>query len=451
MRSATPHPARPLAALIDDGALSAYQILIITLCGLITLLDGFDTQAIGFVAPAIATALNLPIAAFGPIFAAGLLGGLFGALAFGRLADRFGRKTTLVATVGVFAVGSLWTIEAHSAMHLFVCRLVTGLGLGGAMPSTIAMTAEYAPRRLRATLVTAMFCGFPLGAVIGAAAASRLLPSSGWQVVFVIGGLLPLPLLPVMIFAMPESIRWLAARGRSAAIGRILAHMNRLEAWDGRAQLDAAPVAARASVARLFAPGLGGGTLLLWATFFLSLLLVYLLVSWIPTIAQQTGRGVTAGMLAAAALNFGGIAGSVCFGRLIDRFGPFGVVGAAYVGGALVVLVLGLGTELAASIYWFAGSVGFFCVGAQLCVVAIASGHYPLQLRATGVGWAMGVGRIGAIAGPLIGGLLIATPGRASLFAVLAALSFACGVTVFVMAATGRRHPQHERRDILSE
>jgi AAHS family 4-hydroxybenzoate transporter-like MFS transporter len=440
MRSATLYPPRPLSALIDDGALSAYQILVIALCGLITLLDGFDTQAIGFVASAIATVLHLPITAFGPIFAAGLLGGLFGALGFGRVSDRFGRKTTLVITIGVFAIGSLLTIEARSVMQLIACRLVTGLGLGGAIPSTIAMTAEYAPRRMRATLVTAMFCGFPLGAVVGAAAIARLLPSSGWQVVFIVGGLLPLPLLPVVIFAMPESVQWLAARGRGAAIGRILAHMNRLEDWDGRTQLAPASADPRTGVARLFGPRLAGGTLLLWAAFFLSLLLVYLLVSWIPTIAQQTGRGLTVGTLAAAALNFGGIAGSVCFGRLIDRLGPFSVIGLAYVGGALMVLALGLGTDLAASIYWFAGLVGFFCVGAQLCVVAIASDHYPLELRATGVGWAMGVGRVGAITGPLVGALLIATPGRTPLFVVLAAISCACGLIVFAMGVTDRRH-----------
>jgi AAHS family 4-hydroxybenzoate transporter-like MFS transporter len=428
---------RTLSSLIDDEKLSSYQVAIISLCALIAMLDGFDTQAIGFVAPAIAFTLHLPLATFGPIFAAGLLGGLIGALGFGLMADRFGRRVTLLATMLVFAVGSLLTIRSSSALELMMYRFVTGLGLGGAMPSIISMTAEYAPRRLRATLVTAMFCGFPLGAVVGAVVSTRLLPWYGWKVVFVAGGFLPLLLLPLVIFAMPESIRWLAAHHRIAAIGRVLSRMNRASSWDGKAHIeDSAPH--RSNVAGLFAAGRGGGTILLWITFFLSLLLVYLLVSWIPTIAQQTGRGTGVGTLAAAALNLGGIVGSMCFGRLIDRFGSFVVVSLAYVSGALTVIAIGLGTDLAASIYWFAALAGFFCIGAQLCVVAIASGYYPIELRATGVGWSMGIGRVGAIAGPLVGGLLIrGTAEHDLLFVVLAVTSLVSGLTVLALGKVG--------------
>jgi AAHS family 4-hydroxybenzoate transporter-like MFS transporter len=214
--------------------------------------------------------------------------------------------------------------------------------------------------------------------------------------------------------------------------------MARVDLWDGRTHFDES-TPNRSNVTGLFAAGRAAGTVLLWITFFLSLLLVYLLVSWMPTLAQQTGREAGAGTLAAAALNLGGILGSVCFGRLIDRFGPFSVVGLAYVLGSAIVVALGVGTQLSSAIYWFAALVGFFCIGAQLCVVAIASSFYPVALRGTGVGWSMGIGRIGAVAGPLVGGWMIGGPAdHHMLFSVLALTSLAAGLMVLVMGRVSR-------------
>src|SRR5882757_9052042 len=232
---------RSLTSLIDAEPVSSYQTVIIALCAMIAMLDGFDTQAVAFVAPLLAVAFKASVGVFGSVFASGLLGGLLGALVFGLVADRFGRKATLIVTVGLFAVSSLLTIRAGSVLQLLVYRFVTGIGLGGAMPSIIAMTAEYAPRRLRATLVTAMFCGFPLGAVIGAIASTRLLPIYGWQAVFLTGGVLPLLLLPLVILALPESIRWLAARNRQDAISRVLTRMRRRGLWNGRTTVEDEP------------------------------------------------------------------------------------------------------------------------------------------------------------------------------------------------------------------
>jgi MFS transporter, AAHS family, 4-hydroxybenzoate transporter len=451
----SPQALSPVATLIDDQPLSGYQVLIIGICGLIAMLDGFDTQAIGFVAPAIAASLKMHIESFGPVFASGLFGGLLGALLFGRVADRFGRKPTILTTLGVIACGTLLTVESQSAIQLLAVRFLTGLGLGGALPSIIAICAEYAPHRLRSTLVTAMFCGFPLGAVVGGAAAARLLLSHDWHVLFIVGGAAPVLLFPVVWLALPESIRWLAVHHRNAAIGRVLARMHRREHWDGRTGVgsDSALVSAAAggdgrsgTVARLFESGRHAGTLLLWLTFFLSLLLVYLLVSWIPTLAQQGGRGAGSGAFAAAVLNLGGIAGSAGAARLSDRFGPYTVVSASYFTGAALVLAIGLGTPFAAGIYWFAATAGLFCIGAQLCVVALASEFYPVELRATGVGWAVGVGRIGAITGPLVGSLLIgAQSTHFALFAALAAISAAAGAAILTMGhwAAAAEIPDH--------
>jgi AAHS family 4-hydroxybenzoate transporter-like MFS transporter len=170
---------RTLSSLIDDERISTYQLGVIALCALIAMLDGFDTQAIAFTAPAIAVALNIPVATFGPVFAIGLLGGMLGAFGFGLVADRSGRKFSLIVAMIVFALGSLLTARANSAHELMLFRFITGLGLGGAIPSIISMTAEFAPRRLRATLVTTMFCGFPLGAIVGALASAHLVLTGG--------------------------------------------------------------------------------------------------------------------------------------------------------------------------------------------------------------------------------------------------------------------------------
>jgi MFS transporter, AAHS family, 4-hydroxybenzoate transporter len=425
---------RTLSSLIDDEVISPFQISIIVLCALIAMLDGFDTQAIALVASSITSEWHLPIASFGPIFAVGLLGSLFGALGFGMMADRLGRKVTVIVSVSVFALGSLLTTWSSSAFELAALRLLTGLGLGGAMPSIISMTSEYSPQRLRATLVTAMFCGFPLGAVIGAIGSTKLVPMFGWRSIFVMGGCLPVALLPFLIFAMPESIGWLAARNRTAEIMKVLKRLNRSHSWDGSSYVDEAVPPHKNSVAALFAAGRGGGTILLWVASSMSLLLAYLLVSWIPTIAQQTGRGPNVGMLAAAVLNVSGIVGGLFIGRLSDRFGALSVVSAAYVGGGCLVLIVGLATQLRESIYWIAGMAGFFCIGAQLCVLAIASAYYPLDLRATGVGSAVGIGRLGAITGPLVGSLLIRSANsHGLLFIVVAVTSFIAGVSIFGM------------------
>jgi MFS transporter, AAHS family, 4-hydroxybenzoate transporter len=435
---------RTLSSLIDDEGLSSFQILIIVLCAMIAMLDGFDTQAIAFVATAITSEWHLPIASFGPIFAIGLVGSLFGAFGFGMMADRLGRKTTLVVSVSVFAVGSLLTGWSSSVFELAALRLLTGLGLGGAMPSIISMTAEYSPRRLRATLVTAGFCGFPLGAVIGAIGSTKLVPMFGWRSIFVVGGCLPIALLPLLIFALPESIRWLAARNRTAEITKVLKRANRSHLWNGSSHIDETAPSQKNNVAALFAAGRGGGTILLWLASFMSLLLTYLLVSWVPTIAQQTGVGPNVGMLAAAVLNVGGILGGLLIARWSDRFGEFRVVSSAYIGGGCLVLIVGLATPLNQTIYWIAGMAGFFCIGAQLCVLAIASGYYPLDLRATGVGSTMGVGRVGAIVGPLVGSLLIQSAGSHSLlFIVVAVTSLIAGGAIFGMGQgrSSRAHP----------
>jgi AAHS family 4-hydroxybenzoate transporter-like MFS transporter len=216
---ATALPPVDVSEFIDRSRISPFQITLMAICGLVAMLDGFDAQLIGYVVPAIARSWGIQGPAIGAsfkfVFASGLVGLTIGALAGGPLADRFGRKTVMLGSVAVFGAFTLASVLASDVPSLIVLRFLTGLGLGGSMPNTIALTAEYAPRHLRSTLITTMFTGFPIGNVIAGVVSVPVIESFGWQGVFYCGGLAPLVLLPFALLVLPESVRFLVAR-RSA-------------------------------------------------------------------------------------------------------------------------------------------------------------------------------------------------------------------------------------------
>src|SRR3954467_3211056 len=216
-----------VAEFIDRQPVGGFQIKLLATCAAVLFLDGFDTQAIGYVAPALAKEWGLTKAALGPVFSAGLFGLMIGALMFGPLADRIGRKKIILFSTLAFGIGTLATAFVQDVNTLLVIRFLTGLGLGGAMPNTIAMTSEFNPQRRRATMVMIMFCGFSLGAALGGLLAAALIPQFGWRSVFVVGGAAPLLLVPVLVLKLPESVRFLALTGRAnARVGELLGLIN---------------------------------------------------------------------------------------------------------------------------------------------------------------------------------------------------------------------------------
>lgn len=401
---------RERAAELLDGSGRAWQLVVI-LCGLVALFDGFDTQAIALVAPDIGHRWGIITANFGPIFGAGLLGGLIGAILLGNVADRIGRKVTLLLAVGLFGSVTCLTVFAQGFSQLLLFRLVTGLGLGGALPSMIAMAAESAPARLRTTVVATMFCGFPVGAILAGVAAAILVPTYGWKSLFIVGGVPPLVLLVLLARYLPGS----RTGPRTVAVPVIpLAKSTR----SGR------PVP---RVVRLFSDGLATRTLLLWAAFFCSLLLSYFLVNWIPLLARQSGVDPRAAVLGVAALNAGGVVGCILIGRLADRFGRTKVISCSFLAGAAVALV-GRGGSSATWLLSLAAIAGFFSIGAQMATVAVGATLYDMAVRGTGVGWSMGIGRIGALLGPVIGGVLLSA-------GIAPPLLFICAGVVSALAA----------------
>ena len=422
-----------IARELDSLPLGAFQICIITLCGLVVMIDGYHTQVIAFLAPAIAQGWGVHGAQFGPVFGAGLLGGMLGAMAFGAAADRFGRKPGLLISILIFGVASIATTLAHSMPELMAYRFVTGFGLGGAMPSAIALTAEYSPLRSRSTLITAMFCGFPLGAAIGGIITAPLVAATGWRSVFLLGGVIPLILLPFVLWLVPESLNFLLMAGRTSKANRIMSRLHLTARAEIVKQASAAETVRYSIRESLFGENRLPGTILLWVVGFLSLGLTFFLINWIPIVSRQAGVGVKGAVIGAALLNLGSIFGCALLGHFIDRFGPYRVIAAAYVIGTIAICAIGYSAS-ATTLGLTAFIAGFFSLGAQMSCVALTATFYKHEFRATGVGWSMGFSRLGAIVAPVTGGMLVGIGLNAKQFFMFsAALSLLAAICIFLM------------------
>ena len=427
----------PLAKILDDAALGSFQISVMAICFSIAALDGFDTQSIAFVAPALLHEWEIPPSAFGPLFGIGLLGTLVGSVALGSAADRFGRKPLILLSTAVFGAMSLACATADSIETLGLYRFVAGLGLGGAIPNIIAMISEYAPKRVRATAIVAAFCGFPLGAVIGGIVSSRMIPALGWQSVFILGGVLPLLVLFIAAVWLPESIQHLAARGgRTEQIRRILSRIGASDSSSYSTEPDAGPIQTMQPVRSLFLHGRARWTFLLWFLTFVTLLLGYFLVSWTPLVLVDAGVPQQQAILGVVALNLGGIIGAILMGRIADKRSPFGVL--AFFLGIGSLLIAAVGYMIQSSVPVLLGLIlvtGFCIFGAQLNLTQISARYYPLYMRGTGIGWSMGLGRVGSILGPIIGGGLVAIGlARGQLFYVAAIPALVACLTVIAMS-----------------
>jgi AAHS family 4-hydroxybenzoate transporter-like MFS transporter len=405
--------ALTISEIIDQRPLSRFQISTIALCGLVLILDGFDTQCIGFLAPSIADTLRIPLRAFGPVFAAGLFGLMIAAMTAGPLADRWGRKWPVVLSTLTFATFALLTARATSFDQLVIFRFLTGLGLGGAMPNVVAVTSEYAPKRLLPVLVSMIFCGMPLGALLGGLVSSVMVPRWGWQSVFYVGGILPLAVALILIKVLPESARFLTIRGTDPQkIARIMARISP-ELADVRLDYSSSPEDRRKGmpVKYLFTEGRAMGTILLWVPYFMNLLILYFIVSWLPALLREAGMPVSAGIIAVSLFSLGGILASLAQGRLMNRWGAMTVLVAEF---ALCTLFIGSLAFLAS--FPLKMTVTFllgYCVqGAQAGLNALAASFYPTPIRSTGVGWALGIGRLGSIVGPVLGGVMLSMDWR---------------------------------------
>ena len=425
-----------LPAFIDTQPVGRGQVLLLVLCAAVLFVDGFDTQAIGYVGPALAREWGLARGALGPVFSASLSGLMLGALTLGPLADRVGRKRIVVLSTLAFGIGTLATYWVSSPSDLLIIRFLTGLGLGGAMPNAVALTAEFSPHRRRATMVMLMFCGFSVGAALGGPIAAALIPSYGWRSVFLVGGVAPLLLCPVLMVWLPESARFLALSGRND--GRVATILRRLFPGQrfptGIAFGADEPRLTGIPVAHLFREGRGAITVLFWIVFFMSLLDLYFLSNWLPTVLNDLGASDSLAAIVGSMLQVGGVVGTLVLGRLIDRF-SYRALALTYGGAAVAIVAIGLaGHSIALAAAAIFGA-GFCIVGGQIASNALTATFYPTAIRASGVGWALGIGRAGSILGPLVGGTLLAMHWATTPLFMIAAVPALCAACAAVALA----------------
>ncbi len=426
---------------LDALPFSRQQRLVLWLCFLVVAVDGFDTAAIGFIAPSIRVEWGLSAAALAPLFGAGLFGLMLGALVFGPLADRLGRKIILTASVTFFGLMSLASVFAPDLTTLVVLRFLTGLGLGGAMPSAITLTSEYCPSKRRSSLVTMMFCGFTVGSALGGLASAQILSHYGWKGVLFLGGVLPLVLVPLLVVLLPESLRFLVLRQRpQAEVNSVLRALDPQTAT--QPLLTARESASRTPIGELFRPPYAVGTALLWLSFFMSLLIIYLISSWLPTLLTSAGADLRTASLVTSVFQIGGTVGAILLGRLMDGVGSARALSMAYAAGAGFVLLCGLSSTHLDLMVLAVFGVGFCISGSQVGANALAASYYPTSSRATGVSWANAAGRTGSVVGSISGGWLVSlgfdAAGILSMLAVPALIA-ALGIALLERHDAARR------------
>lgn len=396
-------------AALDARPVSPHQWRLLLLLILLLVTDGYDAQVLGYVIPALAQDWGLEKAAFGPVFSANLLGLTVGSLAVTPLADRFGVRRVLLCCVLLYASLTLLMVFASSLDSLMLARFLCGIGMGGAMPSAMALMADYAPPRLRTLMVTLAACGFSLGGAAGGFVAAGFIDHYGWQAVFLAGGVAPLLLFPFLALFLPESLpRLLRDAPPYARLQRVTARL--LPGWQVPAARIATdePADSKLTVVALFREGFARPTLLLWSTFFVSLILLYFMISWLPSLLQESGLALNQANLVTSLFLFAGTFGAVCLAWCADRMANKAhLLAGVLLGAALFSVLVGLNHD---DPRWLVPSVfaaGFCIIGGQLTLNAFVSNFYPAQVRATGTGWALGVGRFGSILGPLLGSLLL--------------------------------------------
>jgi MFS transporter, AAHS family, 4-hydroxybenzoate transporter len=401
--------------LVDEQRIGGFNLNLLLWSLLAMLADGYDITALSFAQPQLQALWHVPNKAFGWASSAALVGILFGAPVLGYLGDRFGRKVAIITGSVIYGLSSLAVVWSHNIDQVMQLRFVAGIGLGGLMPNTIALSSELAPERWRATLITLMFVGITLGGSVPGFVAYTLVPSYGWRVLFLIGGIGPLVVAACLTKSLPESVKFLALRGgRPRELLATLRRMRPDMAFEDDAQFvaepghpdSAAPVSGQLATRSLFSGGLAWITPLLWACFATALMANYFLNSFLPLIFRDSGMPAGQAALAATLYHVGGTVGGLLMSVLLDRFG-FVVIGLLFAVAAPAIAGLGLVPTSFATLAPLATLSGFAVLGAQFGNNAAAGLLYPTAVRSKGVGWALGIGRFGAILGPSIGGVLL--------------------------------------------
>jgi len=430
-----------VATVLDNERLRWPHILIWGICFLSNLLDGFDAQLMAFASPAITKQWHLPPTAFAAVFVAATAGIAIGNFISGPIADRFGRKNVIVATTVMYALATLAVPYCESLGEIAILRLVAGIGLGAVIPNTFAITSEYAPARYRATLIGTMFVGGPLGGVLAGFLSAYVISTFGWQAVFTMGGILPMILLPFVAFFMPESVRFLVARGADRKV--VAGHLNRMagERKYYGAEIFILPAQPKKAffVKQLFSEGRAVSTSLVTATYIANMVVLFFLANWLP-LALKDAKVSPENLLRISSLFYlGGVLGGIVLARIVDLYGTYRTLIPTFIITIFLSASIGYTTEHVWAMVAAIFLSGFCVIGGQTAVHPITASIYPTSIRSSGMSWALGVGRIGSIIGSSAGGILLGLDlGSRNIFLLLA---IPTTITVVALAALSKvRH-----------
>lgn len=391
---------------IDNAKFSLFHWKVLVWCLLIIIFDGYDLVIYGVALPLLMQQWSLTAVQAGLLASAALFGMMFGAMIFGTLSDRLGRKKTIMICVTLFSGFTFLGAFATNPVEFAILRFIAGLGIGGVMPNVVALMTEYAPKKIRSTLVAIMFSGYAIGGMTSALLGAWLVKDMGWQIMFLIAGI-PLLMLPIIWRFLPESLAFLIKSGKEEQAKQIInkllptrdIHQNTQLVFNENIHHEA-PVKA------LFQDGRAFSTFMFWIAFFMCLLMVYALESWLPKLMLQAGYSLGASMLFLFALNIGGMVGAIGGGALADRFHLKPVITSMFVIGAAALILLGFNSPQIV-LYSLIALAGAATIGSQILLYTFVAQFYPTTVRSTGMGWASGIGRIGAIIGPVLTGALL--------------------------------------------
>ena len=389
---------------LENQRIGGLQLRVAALCTLVQICDGYDLNSVAWAVPSLIHTWHLPPAMFTVAFLWSSIGILVGALSAGPIGDRFGRRPLLLVSLTIFGIASLLTASAGSLGMLAIWRFFTGVGIGGGFSGAAALSGDYAPHRLRATMIMATFTGAPAGGFLGGQIVAVLLRHFDWPVIFVVGGIFPLILVVALALWLPESPRFLARRQTLSP--RQAALLQRLDI--APTDSDAVDVAQGNPVAMLFSRGYALQTVLLWIVYFCSLMNLFLFAYWMPTVLNLIGFTPSEAVFASSIRDFGGMFAVLYLGLAIDRLGPERTLALHYALGALFIGTIALVALPYALLLLMSFLAGTTIIGSQTGANGTCGKLYPARMRTSGLGWALGIGRLGGVAAPVLGGYLLA-------------------------------------------
>ncbi|MDV7212602.1 MFS transporter [Azotobacter beijerinckii] len=393
--------------IADEAKLNSFHGLVLFWCSLIIIFDGYDLAVAGIAMPAIMKDMGVNSTQAGFMASSALFGMMFGAIFLGTLADRVGRRWVIAICIVLFSIFTAAAGLTQDPVVFGVMRFLAGLGIGGVMPNIVAEMTEYAPRRMRATLVTLMFSGYSVGGMLAAFLGKAMLESFGWQSVFY-AALAPIVLVPFIFMSLPESMSFLHQAGRFSELKAIIARLDRTYSPSATDHfvLPERNCSDKAPVHHLFSERRSFSTIMLWLASFMCLFMVYALSTWLTKLMASAGYNLGSAMTFVMVLNLGAMIGAVGGGWLADRFNIKYVLIFMYLLAALSITLLGrpLPLEL---LFVVVGLAGASTIGTQIVNNAFVGQFYPAAVRSTGLGWALGVGRGGAIIAPILIGVLV--------------------------------------------